>query len=164
MGKIIKRVAVLAGIFLAAVGVYFFASLNTMEQSETVYTAMEEPTLPVVYTALFERDNDHAGQESAASRQGMSSDGYVEMNRLTGYLQEMDITVARDSLTVLPEDRRLKVYFRGYGISPLKISYEIRSMDQERLVERTEVDSWTTAGDQAEMILPIQNLLTKGNE
>lgn len=156
MGKIIKRIVVLAGIFLAAVGVYFFTSLNTMEQSETVYTAMEEPTLPVVYTALFEQEAEGDGTAAGA--------GLVEKNRLIGYRQEMDITVARDSLTVLPEDRQLKVYFQGYGNSPLKIAYEIRSMNLERLVERTEVDDWTMVGDAAEVILPIQNLLTKGNE
>ena len=53
MNKILKRITILAGIFLVAVGVYFITSLNRMNQSETVYTAMEAPTLPVVYTDLF---------------------------------------------------------------------------------------------------------------
>ncbi len=157
MGNVIKRAAVLVGIFLAAVGVYFFASLNTMEQSETVYTAMEEPTLPVVYTALFQQS---AG-EAVSDATGFLD---VEKNRLTGYRQEMDITVARDTLTVLPEDRQLKVYFQGYGVSPLKIAYEIRSLDLERLVERTELEGWNSQGDVIEAVLPIQNLLTEGNE
>lgn len=152
MGKIIKRIAVLTGIFLVAVGIYFFTSLNTMEQSETVYTAMEDPTLPVVYTALFEQEDE--GDFGVPH----------ERNRLVGYRQEMDIAVSRDTLTVLPENRHLKVFYQGYGVSPLKISYEIRSMDQERLVERTEVENWISQGDQVEAVLPIQNLLTKGNE
>lgn len=142
MSKIIKRIAILAGIFLAAVGIYFITSLNTMEQSETVYTSMEEPTLPVVYTDLFG----------------------TERNRLVGYRQAMDTDAAREALTVLPEDRQLKLYFAGYGISPLKISYEIRSLDLDRLVEKTQIDGWEKAGDETEAILPIQNLLTKGNE
>ena len=142
MSKIIKRIAILAGIFLVAVGVYFITSLNTMEQSETVYTSMEDPTLPVVYTDLFG----------------------TERNRLVGYLQEMDTDAAGEALTVLPEDRQLKMYFAGYGISPLKISYEIRSLDLERLVERTQIDTWEGAGEEIEAVLPIQNLLTKGTE
>ena len=152
MGKIIKRIAVLAGVFLAAVGIYFFTSLNTMEQSETVYTAMEDPTLPVVYAALFEQGSEETPWTDR------------NQNRLVGYRQEMDAAVARDTLTVLPEDRRLKIYYRGYGVSPLKLSYEIRSMDQKRLVERTELENWVTQGDDVEAVLPIQNLLTKGNE
>lgn len=142
MSKIIKRIAILAGIFLVAVGAYFITSLNTMEQSETVYTSMEDPTLPVVYTDLFG----------------------TERNRLVGYLQEMDTDAAGEVLTVLPEDRQLKMYFAGYGISPLKISYEIRSLDLERLVERTQIDTWEGVGEEIEAVLPIQNLLTKDTE
>ena len=41
MNKILKRITILAGIFLVAVGVYFITSLNRMNQSETVYTAMD---------------------------------------------------------------------------------------------------------------------------
>lgn len=41
MNKAIKKFAILAGIFLAAAGIYFFTSLNNMEQSETVYTVMD---------------------------------------------------------------------------------------------------------------------------
>jgi len=112
MNKILKRITILAGIFLVAVGVYFITSLNRMNQSETVYTAMEAPTLPVVYTDLF----------------GM------EKNRLIGYRQEMDSDVVRDFLTVLPEDRQLKLYLEGYGVSLYNICYEIRSLDMEQLV------------------------------
>ncbi len=147
MNKIIKRVAILAVIFLAAVVIYFFTAFNTMEQSETVYTAMEDPTLPVVYTDLLG----------------------IERNRIAGYCQEMDISVARDTLTILPEDRKLTLYLRGGGMSPLKTTYEIRSLDEDRLVERTDAGSWRTqtAADGTEegvLTLPIQNLLTRGTE
>ena len=142
MNKILKRITILAGIFLVAVGVYFITSLNRMNQSETVYTAMEAPTLPVVYTDLF----------------GM------EKNRLIGYRQEMDSDVVRDFLTVLPEDRQLKLYLEGYGVSLYNICYEIRSLDMEQLVERTEVETWSTGKEEDTIILPIQNLLVAGCE
>jgi len=142
MNKIIKRITILAGIFLMAVGVYFITSLNRMNQSETVYTAMEAPTLPVVYTDLFG----------------------IERNRLVGYRQEMDSDIIRDSLTVLPQDRQLKLYLEGYGINPTKISYEIRSLDMEQLVERTEVDAQGIGSEEGTVILPIQNLLLAGYE
>ncbi|RHQ13045.1 hypothetical protein DW974_17525 [Lachnospiraceae bacterium AM48-27BH] len=54
MNKAIKKFAILAGIFLAAAGIYFFTSLNNMEQSETVYTVMDAPELPVIEAELFE--------------------------------------------------------------------------------------------------------------
>ena len=34
MNKAVKKFAILAGIFLAAAGIYFFTSLNNMEQSD----------------------------------------------------------------------------------------------------------------------------------
>ena len=87
MGRIIKRIVILAGVFVAALGVYFITAQNAMDKSEAVYTVMEEPSLPVVYTSMFE------GEE----------------NRLAAYRQEMRQTVSRESLTVLPEDRQLQV-------------------------------------------------------
>ena len=143
MNKAIKKFAILAGIFLAAAGIYFFTSLNNMEQSETVYTVMDAPEIPVMEAELF--DN--------------------QANRLVGYTQPMGTEVARDSLTVLPEDRQLKLRLKYGTETPLKTSYEIRSLDKQRLVEKTEAGQWQTAEDGTEeLTLPIQNLLTKGTE
>ena len=143
MNKAIKKFAILAGIFLAAAGIYFFTSLNNMEQSETVYTVMDAPELPVIEAELFE---DQA-------------------NRLVGYTQDMGNEVARDSLTILPEDRQLKLRLKYNTETPLSTSYEIRSLDKQRLVEKTEAGQWQTAEDGTEeLTLPIQNLLTRGTE
>ncbi len=142
MNKTIKKITILAIVFLAAIGVYIIISLKNMNQSQTVYTAMDPPTLPVVYTDLFG----------------------TERNRLTAYRKEMDPDVAREALTILPQDRQLKVYCDGYGVHPTKITYEIRSLDQEQLVEKTELEAWDTQGDEDIVILPIQNLLLPGKE
>ena len=143
MNKAIKKFAILAGIFLAAAGIYFFTSLNNMEQSETVYTVMDAPELPVIEAELFE---DQA-------------------NRLVGYTQDMGNEVARDSLTILPENRQLKLRLKYGTETPLSTSYEIRSLDKQRLVEKTEAGQWQTAEDGTEeLTLPIQNLLIRGTE
>lgn len=141
MGKLLRKIIILAGIFTAAVGIGFILTKNTTKKEETVYSTMEEATLPVLFTDVLG----------------------VEQNRLPGYRQEMGQIMARDSLTVIPEDRKLKLRIAGYGKSPLAISYEIRSMDLNRLVERTEISDWTS-GEETELTLPIQNLLTKGTE
>ena len=73
MNKTIKKITILAIVFLAAIGVYIIISLKNMNQSQTVYTAMDPPTLPVVYTDLFG----------------------TERNRLTAYRKEMDPDVAQ---------------------------------------------------------------------
>ena len=140
MSKFFKKICILAGIFVVAAGIYFILAQNTIEKQDTVYTAMEDPTLPVVYTSMF---------------------GSYD-NRMPGYLEDMEQKTARDCLTVLPQDRQLKLKIANYGESVLSIRYEIRSMDLERLVEKTEVQQWEDQEGVVYVTLPIQNLLTKG--
>ena len=54
-----------------------------MERETTIYSSMEEASLPLVYT------------ESRGK----------EINCLRGYLEDMGNTAARESISVLPEDR-----------------------------------------------------------
>ena len=46
----------------------------------------------------------------------------------------------------------------------MRIRYEIRSLDLQRLVENTELDSWEQQEGGIRAVLPIQNLLTSGRE
>lgn len=142
MNSFLKKAAVLMSVFVAAVGIYFFSGMKNIEQAETVYTIVGEPTLPVVYVETLGR----------------------EMNTMRGYLQDMGNSTARESLTILPENRELSVHISGYSGSVLGIRYEVRSLDMERLVERTKVENWTQEGTDTYAVLPIQNLLIKGRE
>ncbi len=140
--KFVKRAAILAGIFLAAVGIYLVISWNRADESETVYTLMEAPSLPVVYAEMY-------GSEA---------------NRLAGYTQEMDVSAARDSLVILPEDRRLPLMIHEYGSVPLSVSYDIRSLDGQRLVERSQAEEMAAGDGVGRVTLPIQNLISQGTE
>ena len=143
MNKTLKKGIILLGVFLAAVGIYFVISIRrTEEPSETLYTSMEEPVLPTVYADVLG----------------------TEENRLAGYRQEMDPAAAGLVLTVLPEDRALPVRIETYGCSVLGLQYEIRSLDRQRLVERTRLEGWTAGEDQIDVTLPIQNLIAPGTE
>lgn len=142
MGKIVKRTLILAGVFLAAMGIYLMMAQRRMDQSEVVYTVMEEPSLPVVYAQMLQ------GEES----------------RLVAYRQEMSQAVLRESLTVLAEDRALPVRVAECKATITAAQYEIRSMDQKRLVERTSVEIGEDKGGDLRLTLPIQNLLTRETE
>lgn len=138
-----KRIAVLLLVFIAAAVVYFIWPLGHKEENgvNATYTAMGEAALPVVYpTAL----------------------GY-ELAPLFGQREEKAVTAARDSLLVLPEDRKLSIRIEeGSKIKGLR--YEIRSLDMEHLVERTELTGWSLENGQIQTELPIQNLLEKETE
>ena len=78
------------------------------------------------------------------------------------------MTAGRDSLILLPEDRKLKLRFAG-TTKIQGVHYEIRSLDTEDLIERTRIGSFETSlnGDSENALsteLPIQNLLDAGKE
>lgn len=143
MNRFVKKIGILSAIFVAAIAVYFIWDQKNTDKGEAmVYTSMDEASLPVVSIDMFGRN----------------------MNLLHGYTQDMRQSVARQALTVLPEDRALRLWIGNYEESIQKISYEIRSLDLERLVERTEVTEWQEKEGGITTALPIQNLLTRDKE
>lgn len=143
MNRMIKKIAVLSAVFVAATAVYFVWNQKATERKDVmVYTSMDESSLPVVYTDMYGR----------------------KMNLLHGYTQDMKQTVSREALTLLPADRSLNLQISGDSGNIKGISYEVRSLDMERLVERTTVDTWSQAENGVSASLPIQNLLTKDKE
>lgn len=139
MKKILKKAGILFLIFLTGLVIYFFSARNTMEKELTVYTSMDEPVLPVVYTQL----------------NGKS------INCLHGYLQDMGNQAAREAISVLPADRKLSLLIQEYGNTVTGIKYEVRNLSMERLIERAEVKEWNSGNSSTTVTLPIQNLLTR---
>ena len=118
--KTAKKIMILLLIFVAAGIVYFIHPVGKKEEHGiTEYTAMEKAKFPVLYTLMGER----------------------EMAPVFGQTEERGVTAGRGSLIVLPEDRRLKIRFDGTEkIQGLR--YEIRSLNTEDLIERTNVESF----------------------
>ena len=143
MKRLGKKIGILFIIFIAAIAIYFVWNQKRTEKPDSiVYTAMDEAALPVVSATMYGRD----------------------VNFLHGYTQDMKQAAARDSLTVLPPDRALNIRIADYDGSIRGISYEVRSLNLERLVERTSLTEWDTADGNTTAVLPIQNLLSKDRE
>lgn len=139
MKRTLQKAGILFLIFIAALVIYFVSARNTMEKENTVYTSMEEPSLPVVYTKLNGK----------------------EINCLHGYMQDMGNQAARDSISVLPENRELGIKITEYGNTITGISYEVRNLSLDRLIERTDITEWDSSEGITTAILPIQNLLMR---
>ena len=135
-----KKIAVLALIFVAAAIIYFVWPLGRKEENKTgvVYTAMSEAELPVVYPTALGR----------------------ELAPLFGHREELAVTAERDSLLVLPEDRRLPIRIQ-YGDEIKTLQYEIRTMDMTHLVERTTVTDWTEENGQINAVLPVRTFWSR---
>ena len=142
MGKLVRKAVILLIVFVLAVAGYFAWSFFRHEEENTMYTSIEDADLPVAYVELFGR----------------------EMNRLNGFVEDNAAGAGRGDLTVLPADRCLSVVFEAVDSRVKGIQYEVRSLDGEHLVERTTLEEWTVEDGSVRTVLPIQNLLTEGEE
>ena len=133
------KAAVLLTIFIIAVLV--FGKL-TNHVNEDLTTEMEEATLPVI--SLYQDDR--------------------EINELHGYSVEMDAAYMRDTVTPIGTDRILPITIQTYQTAIDTISYEIRSLDAERLIANADVTSYEEKRGRITAQLQIQNLLEEGEE
>ena len=51
-----------------------------------------------------------------------------------------------DTISVLPEDRKLAIRVKEYGNGIAGLSYEVRNLSMDRLIEKTEVEDWQAEG------------------
>ena len=133
------KAAVLLIIFIIAVLVFGKLTNHT---NEDLTTEMEEATLPVI--SLYQ-------------------DG-KELNELHGYVTEMNAAYMRDSITPIGEDWKLPIAIQTYQTAVDTISYEIRSLDAERLIANADVSSYEEKHGKITAELQIQNLLETGEE
>ena len=140
--KQLRKAIILLIIFATALAAYFAWSFQNVEAEYTVYTSMEEPRLPVAYVDL----------------EGL------ELNTMHGYRQDMGNRAVSDLVTILPEDRELDIRIAEYGNAITGISYEIRSLDLQHFVERTEVRDIRSEGGSTYARLPIQNLIARDTQ
>ncbi len=146
MKKISKKVwmIMMAVIAAAALSVAAVTVLKDKKQENAAYTPIEDGNIPVAYMEM----------------------GGRQMNRLHGFLEDRREWADRGNLTVLPDNRKLTVDFYNLDSRITGIQYEIRSMEDESLIERTIVKDWHQDEGAAEAvtILPIQNLIDKDEE
>ena len=139
MQKGLWKAGILGTVFIVAVIIF---SIMTNQTNEDLTTEMADATLPVI--TLYSEN--------------------VAINELHGYSTEMDAAYMRDTITPIGEDRILPVKIETYQKPVDAISYEIRSLDAERLIANADVNKYTETKGTISMQLTIQNLLEKGEE
>lgn len=142
MKKNLKKILILLILFVLAAAGYFAWSWMQLREDGAVYTSIEDANLPVAYVNILGR----------------------QMNELDGFVEDSQKAAGRGDLTLLPADRKLSVTIDKLDSQITGMQYEIRSLDGERLVERTTLDHWEQSGESVAAELPIQNLLTEGSE
>ncbi len=139
MYKGMIKAVVLSLIFIVSI---FAFSAMTNHTNEDLTTEMDGATLPVI---------------------SMYQNG-VQVNELHGYSTEMNAAYMRDSIMPVGENRKLPITILTYQTAVDTISYEIRSLDAERLIANADVNSYEERRGRITAELTIQNLLEKGEE
>lgn len=136
----IKHIAILVGIFFAAI--IFFYLIGGNKGTTDLTVEMSDATYPVV--------SFYAGDQV--------------INQTYGYKEEMDETSVRDSITPVDSDLQMPITIDTNGTTVTGISYEVRSLDAERLVEDTTLDTFNSQSGQVSATLNLQNLLDSDTE
>ena len=142
MKKLINKIIVLLLVFLAVAASIF---IYTREEEKEVTADMGEPSLPTV--TFLTKDN-------------------IEINRTFGYTVSMEKKYMRNSITPLDENRTLSVRVNNLNNIVMGASFELRSLDAERLIEDTEipVSNITANGEYTDIGIQFDNLMNKDTE
>ena len=139
MRKAIIKITYLVIVFIAAL-----CSISAvMNKGNTDMTMeMREATFPVVT---------------------MQVDGH-QVNRLHGYANAMNTRYLRDTLLPIGMDRRVSFTIDTYDNPITEISFEVRSINGERLVESTEIEHYDEIGDQIKCEIILKDLISMDEE
>ncbi len=135
---LIKAVSLIGTFLVAVIVLEFFFNKSGVDLTAT----MPKATLPVLY---FEEDQEL-------------------VNPLFGYCQEMNPVYTRDTIMPVAKDMALPIKIDTYGNKIDKISYQVRTLSSDRLIEDTQVSDFTKSKETVEATLYLQNLLDEDAE
>lgn len=136
--KLLKPVILFLVFVLSLVG----TSILTNQSNEDLTTTMASATLPVV---MFRSQG-------------------VLINELHGYVEEMDVAGMRDSITPMDSGRNLELVVSAYGNKVEDVTYQVRSLDGERLVSEGTLDEISTEKDNLKGAFHFPNILEDEEE
>lgn len=155
MKKIVNKIIVLALIFIVAIAAIF---IFTRKEKEEVHADMGESSLPIV-TFLT---TGAAGEGLKDGSEGKE----IEINQSFGYTTSMDKKYMRDSITPINESRKFTVRVNNFSNVILGASFELRTLDSERLIEDTNIQlsDITVNGDYTNIAITFDNIMDKDTE
>lgn len=135
-----KPVILIILFFITAIITYITINLS---DTSPVTTSMSEATLPVIM---------------------MRTENGTLFNELHGYTSDVDASLLNDSITPLPDDKKLSVVINNYGETIDSVSYKIRELDDLSLIENTTVTDFTNEGNSMVALFNIKNLIDNNTE
>ncbi len=88
----------------------------------------------------------------------------MRYNRMKGYITDMDIYRMHDSMSPVGADRKLSIEVDSFGNVIQKISFQVRSLSDGRLIEDTEVLDYIESEDGMTADITLKDLMAYGEE
>lgn len=145
MKKILIKILVLVAVFI--IGIAAFGQMMN-HSNDDLTTERADATLPVI--SLYMQDGN--GFE------------YREINELYGYTTEMNAVYMRDTITPIADERILPIQIQTYNNEISSLSYEIRSLNMDRLVADGRISDYEESKGVLKAELSIQNILEENKE
>ena len=139
MKKLLIKIATCIAGFICVLVIYF---MSIYEKGATSTEIMQSATLPIVN--MIYQD--------------------TSINVLQGYTTYMDGKYMRDCITPLEEGRTLGVNIKKYDNVIATMSYEIRSLDTERLIDKQSISNFVLSGDNIYATIDVSNIVEKDTE
>lgn len=119
-----------------------------------------------VFSILLNHDNTSMTMEMAEATYptvSIQNNGRM-INCMQGYIDEMDTSYMRESITPLEAGRSLSLYIEKYDSEIAGLAYEVRSIDGERLIENTELTNYVDKKDYITTTFSIKDLIESNQE
>lgn len=139
MKKTIIKITYLIIVFIAAL----FSISAVMNKGNTDMTMeMGEATFPVITMQI----------------------GDYQVNSLHGYANSMNTRYLRDTLLPIGNNRKVSFTIDTYGNVIDSLSFEVRSINGERLVESTEIENYEESGEKIKCEITLKDLISANEE
>ena len=139
MKKLLIKIATCAIGFISVLVIYF---LSIYEKGATSTEIMQSATLPIINMVYQD----------------------TSINVLQGYTTYMDGRYMRDCITPLEEERTLGVKIKRYDNVIATMSYEIRTLDTERLIDKQNISNFVSSGDDIYATVDVSSIVEKDKE
>lgn len=134
-----NRIILLVVVFLVSL-IFFYLILN--HHSTPQASEMKAPYLP---TMTF------------------TTEGHEQLE-LNGYREKMSVSDINDFVLPIGSDRKLTASISTYGAEVKNVSYEVRSVEEGRMVSSEKIRTLKTEGDTVSFDTQLTNLLNAGQE
>ena len=139
MNKVWIKRAVAIVVFLISI---FVIDLILNRDNSEITTEMPQATLPVV--SVLAED--------------------YKINTMYGYTSRREEAYTKDSITPIPEDRKITLIVDTYQADVESVAYEVRSIDGNRLIEGSDITVLQKMPDQIRFSIQLKDLTDEKTE